>query len=181
MRRSISFGIAVATLALAGAVAAANVHLKGGANAKPSFRDNGLTLTAAGELSGLGNEDVVITLDANGNPTATCTNPSGKNQPPGHNPAPVTLTGTESIPAEEIKNGNVAFIVTTEGPVNPIPGAPDCPNSRWTERITDIAFTSAIITIEQPSGTEVLTVDCDFSQPTTDGTVSKANVVCTSS
>jgi hypothetical protein len=41
---------------------ASSVHLKGGKNAKPSFTDDGLSLSAAGELSGLGNGDVLVTL-----------------------------------------------------------------------------------------------------------------------
>jgi hypothetical protein len=45
-------------------VQAASVHLKGGKNAEPAFFDGGLYLQATGALSGLGNEDVLITLTA---------------------------------------------------------------------------------------------------------------------
>lgn len=164
------------------AAVGASVHLKGGANAEPSFTDNGLTLSVAGELAGLGNEDVLVTLTAKGNPTATCTNPgSDTHQPPGQNPAEVTLTGTQSIPASEIKNGNTPFGTTTNAPVTPIPGAPDCPNPNWIEDITDVSFTSAVITVEQPPGTLVLTVTCTFSPSTSDGAVSAKDVACVSS
>ena len=49
---------AAAALIVAGAGAAlgGNVHLKGGANAEPSFIDGGLILTATGALSGLTKE-----------------------------------------------------------------------------------------------------------------------------
>jgi hypothetical protein len=160
---------------------AANVHLKGG---NPTFTDNGLTLTASGALAGLGNGDVFVGLSATGNPTAVCTNPSGKQQPPGRNPASVTTSGGEAIPASELKNGTTPFNVTTSPPTSPIPsGSSDfsCPGANWTETITDVAFTSATITVEQPPGTTVLTVTCTFSSPTSNGTVPSGNVSCTSS
>jgi hypothetical protein len=152
MRRLFFAMLSVLVVAgLAGAVAfASSIHLKGGKNAKPTATDLGLVLNAVGDLSGLGNGDVLVTIVAKGNPTATCTNPgNGVHQPPGQNPAEVTLTGSQSIPASEIKNGNTPFDVTTEAPETPIPGAPGCPNTSWTEDITDVVFTSYIIIVVQ--------------------------------
>lgn len=193
MTRNFLFSVLVGTTTLLAACATqdepqvasvdqgSSVHLKGGANAEPSFTDNGLTLTANGDLAGLGESDIVITLSATGTPTATCTNPAGATQPPGQNPASVTLTGSVPIPASKFKNGNVHFSVTIEPPVSPIPDAPGCPNPQWTETITDVAFTSAIITVEQPVGTSVLTVSCTFLPATSGGDVPSSTVTCTSS
>ena len=160
-------------------VSLASVHLKGGPRAEPSFIDEGLYLRTRGELSGLGNEDLRLTLTAKGLVDATCTNPAGATQPPGQNPAPVTLTGLQDIPASEIKNGTVAFNVYTDEPVTPIPGAPECPNPQWTERIIDVAFTESTMEVEQPTGTLVLTVSCTFSPATSNGAVSAGTVTCT--
>ena len=125
-----------------------SVHLKGGANAEPNFIDQGLTLNAAASLAGLGNEDVLVTLTATAAATSTCTNQGG-NQAPGQNPGEVTVTGTQSLPASEIKNGNLAFNVTTDPPAQPTPAQAGCPSANWTAAITDLAFTSATITVRQ--------------------------------
>jgi hypothetical protein len=180
MKRKRLVSVVAALLMMASPAFAASVHLKGGTNSEPSFIDRGLALTAGGALSGLGNGDVFITLSAQANVSSTCTNQGG-NQAPGQNPAPITVTGTQSIPAGEIKNGNVTFLVTTQTPQTPVPGAPGCPNPNWTEDINDLAFTSATITVQQPGsmGPVVLTVVCTFASPTEDGSVPKQNVTCT--
>jgi len=133
--------------------AASSVHLK---NPPPTFTDNGLTLSAVGELSGLGNGDVLVKITATADPTATCTNQGG-GLAPGQNPASVTVSGTESIPASEIKNGNTPFSVTTDPPPQPTAKEAGCPNKNWTAEITDLAFTSCTLEVFQ-GGVRVLRV-----------------------
>jgi hypothetical protein len=163
-------------------VFASSVHLKGGKNARPSFTDGGLYLNATGALSGLGEGDIVVSIVASADVTSSCINPgNGDHRPPGQNPAPLTVTGSQAIPEGEFKNGNVPFNVSTAAPSPTIAGAPDCPNGGWTETIDDLAFTSATITVEQPAGTIVLMVTCTFNPSTSDGAVPNNQVSCTSS
>ncbi len=181
-RMTLSTALTLAIVLAFGASAyAQNVHLKP-PHANPSFVDGGLVLTASASLAGLSGANLVIALNATANATATCTNPGGSaNQPPGQNPAPVSVSGVLPVSGDQIKNGNLSFTLMTGGPQTPIPGAPGCPNSSWTEDITDLAFTSATITVFQPNppGTnQVFTVTCSFSPATTNGNVPDSSVSC---
>ena len=61
----------------------------------------------------------------------------------------MTVTGSQALPASEIKNGNLAFNVTTDPPDQPTAAEAGCPNNNWTGAITDLDFTSATITVTQ--------------------------------
>lgn len=180
MSRRTGVALTVFILVTAMTAFAQSVHLKGGAGAEPAFSDGGVFLQAAASLAGLGNGDVLVTVTAQADVTSTCTNQGG-NEAPGQNPAPITVSGSQAIPESEIKNGTTPFDVATVPPVTIIAGAPDCPNTNWTEKITDLSFTSAVITIEQPPGVTVLTLSCTFVPHTANGAVPRADVVCTSS
>ena len=147
MRRSTMLVAALAAVALMAPTAAlaANVHFVKG----PTFTDNGTTLTTAGKLAGLGNQDLKVTLSITGIATKiTCTNPGG-NEAPGQNKPGVTASGSQTITRNEIKNGTVTINVTTLEPAQLTPKQAGCPNNRWTARIDDVRFTSATITIVQ--------------------------------
>jgi hypothetical protein len=177
---------ALVVAAFPAATLAQNAHLKG--RNPVLFVDNILTLTATVSYAGLGNFDTLQNLSATAQPTAVCINPgTGEHRPPGQNPAEVDVMGSTAVPVDDIKNGNVTIATETSPPPTPILGAPDCPNTNWSEVITDLAFTSATITLFQDSnengtfetGELVLTVSCTFFSPTSNGAVPTSNYACT--
>lgn len=121
-----------------------NPHYRRG----PSVVDNGLTATATGSITGLGNGDVIVTLSfPNATGTTTCSNKGG-NQAPGQNPAtPAATSGSAFI--DDPKNGNLSFTVNTAPPPNPTPQAAGCPNGNWTAAFDNITFGNGTLTIQQ--------------------------------
>jgi hypothetical protein len=158
------FMVALIVTVTAAVVFAASVHYKKG----PFVADNGFTATATGSIAGLGNGNVIVTLsfpDATG--TTTCTNPGG-NEAAGQNPAtPAATSGTQLI--TQVKNGTVAFSVTTNVPDNPTPQAAGCPNGQWTAAFDNITFGDGTLTIQQEtfqgSGVYVTVLTTNVSLP----------------
>ncbi len=124
------------------------VHVQGG---RPTFTDQSLSLEATGALTGLEDQDAEVVLDATGTARMSCTNPSGR-QPRGQNKpnkGHVTLTGSQTISAGEIKNGNATFDLATTTAAERTARELGCPNNKWSATITDVSFTSATITVLQ--------------------------------
>jgi hypothetical protein len=172
--------VALATLVVGSTVAtAASPHFKG--RSPIVFTDDGLTLTARASYAGLGNFDSLQVLTAAGDTASTCTTPSGTNESPGQNPAPVSVVGSTPVPAGDVKNGNLTVTTSTAAPTSPVPGSPGCPNASWTETITDVSFTSATLRLFQDQTasdgefgrweTLVLTASCTFDPATSNGSV----------
>jgi hypothetical protein len=130
--------IAIISMMAVAVIAAVNIK-------RVTFTDNGTTLTTCGTLTGLGNQDVTITVNTQGIASTVCTNRGGNN-PPGQQ-VPVSPLGSVTIPATEIKNGNVRFCVTTVAPRVTAEQA-GCP-SPFTASVTDVRFTSATVTAKQ--------------------------------
>lgn len=150
MRRYLLAGSMLALLTVS-AAAAANPHYV----VEPTFTDNGTTVTAAGKIAGVGNQDVTFVLTASGSATVICTNPGG-NVAPGQTQQ-VTTSGTTTI--TPTKNGNVVFSVTTQEPPQPTDATDaGCPNDKWTASIQDVDFSSATLEVFQ-GGQEITSLE----------------------
>jgi hypothetical protein len=140
----------VLSLVMASTAVAAAPHFKG--KSGPTATDQGKTLNVTGTLVGLGQEGGTIELVAQGLVIVSCTNPSGKNEPPGQQPAPITLSsGVQNIEGVT-KSGNYTFNLTTLEPTAP---AGAC-KENFTATVTDVQFTSYQIIVTQGGQTTTL-------------------------
>jgi len=138
------------------------------------------SLIADGFVSGIGNTDVTVVLDASGTPYVICSNQGGQ-QAPGQNPPSLSATGSQSIPADKTKNGKTPFDVTAESPTTLSGSQGGCPNDHWTGTVTFVFWNSATISVYSTS-TGVLLIQQNYTCVTTanhipptsftDGTVS---------
>lgn len=145
MRKLLTTLLTLAAIVLFPTAAQAAVTFHSG----PTFTDLGTTLRVTGNVSGLGNTNLDVSLVASGLADVTCTNPAG-NVAPGQQ---TTTSTSGTVTGIEPKNGRATFSVTTAEPTPPS-GRAACPNNKWTATITDVDFTSATLTLSQ--GGEVI-------------------------
>ena len=135
-------------LVFAGSAYGANVKLKGGKNADVSYQQSSLTVGTRVCLTGLGNEDLFVDIEATGIGEIECENPGG-NVAPGQD-TEISAGGGLVIPQEEIKNGNVCFTVSTD-PVDEdqLDDGAICPNDSWDAHILSVDWTSVELFVYQ--------------------------------
>jgi hypothetical protein len=160
----------IATTALTAPVAlAASPHFKSGGSptctiTATSSSSDSTTCSAA--MAGLGNADLVVTTSTSGSAVYQCSN-NGGNIAPGQNKVLVgPATSSTTIPAGEIKNGNLSFTTNPavlSAPTTVSGAAAGCPNANWTGVNPKLTLTDITLTIEQPPGTVIFT--CTASNP----------------
>ena len=122
-------------VAVSAAVATAAVRFHAG----PTCTDQGLTLNCTGNVSGLGQEPLTVTISSPATATTTCANPAG-NVAPGQT-FTFIASGTQTVQVD--KNGRATFNLTTP---TPTPPAGSCPNPKWTANVTDVTFGTVTLT-----------------------------------
>ena len=111
----------------------------------PTCTDEGTTVECTGKVAGLGGTTFTIRVEAPGTGSVTCTNPGGQ-VAPGQS-FTTTVAGT-SGPFATPRNGQARFTVVSDTPSAP---AGSCPNPMWTATVTDVAFTTATLTLFEDS------------------------------
>jgi hypothetical protein len=185
MRRGIRFILALpvllAVLVLAAPSAfAASPHFKKGGEPTctiTSTSSPSSTTTCTASLTGLGNADVLVVTSVSGTALYQCQNGGGQTAP-GQNKVLVgPATSNTSIPASQIKNGNLTF--TTNPAVLTAPATvtgaqAGCPNPNWTGVNPVLTTTDISLSIQQPPGTAIFT--CTASNP--NGLTSPVTLSC---
>jgi len=129
------------------------------------------SLIANGTLTGLGNTDVSVVIDASGIPAITCVN-FGGSQVPGQSFPKVSASGNQFLDGDDVsKNGRSPFGVETVDPESISWDQAGCPNANWTGHIDFIFWTNASISVIDAS-TQALLLKQDYVCTTTRTSVS---------
>ena len=132
------------------------------------------SLIADGTLTGLGNSDVSVVVEASGIPAITCIN-FGGNQVPGQSYPKVSASGSQILDGDSPvrKNGKSPFDVETVDPETIPWDEAGCPNSNWTGHVDFIFWTDASISVYNTS-TQALLLKKEYACATT-----LTSVICT--
>jgi hypothetical protein len=159
------FLVALIVSTTAAVVFAASPHYKKGG--QPVCTANGATVTCStGTVTGLGNFDVEVSVTFTASQGQLCHAPGNDTSTvPGQNPAIGTGGGGVSIPAGDIKNGNLivpsisATATITQGTAD----TAGCPNSNWSVTLDGpVTISGGVYTFESPPGTEIKALSFTF-------------------
>jgi hypothetical protein len=125
------------------------------------------SLIANGTLTGLGNTDVSVVIEASGIPAITCIN-FGKNRVPGQSYPKVSASGNQFLDGDSRvrRNGKSPFGVETIDPESIPWNEAGCPNANWTGHIDFIFWTDASISVFNAS-TQALLLKKEYTCTTT--------------
>jgi 4-amino-4-deoxy-L-arabinose transferase-like glycosyltransferase len=160
LKRNIVLALAIgAVAALATVALAESPHFIGTPTASKSLTSG---LTVSGKAAGLGNGPTAAFLTASSvSATYECVNHGG-NVAPGQ---PVVLQNVTG-PTQNITPHNGQITFSPNIPPPPTPSARDaCPNGNWTVRITSLTYNDVVLHIQQPPGTDVLTLNLGTIDP----------------
>ena len=148
------FAVLLAMAMASSAARAGNAHFVGAVNVDVNVPAE--EVTVSGKIAGLGNQDVVITVEVAGSADLFFVNKGG-NEAPGQNKAPFHSLGQATF-HPNAKNGTLSFSVTADlGPaLDALLAGAIAPNSNWTAQLRNVLISSVRLTVEQPAGTVVL-------------------------
>jgi hypothetical protein len=155
----------VSGVLLATTVFAESPHYKkGGQPVCTIDQATGVASCSSGLVTGLGNQDVRVTLSFAATADTVCHNPGNSLEVPGQNPTGVVASVSALIPGSAIKNGNATLPALTVTAIVPVPGPVEtgCPNPSWTVTLRPVVYGPGTYTVEQPPGTVLPTLSFTF-------------------
>jgi len=164
-RVKVSRLVVASVIGISGAVLlAASPHYKKGG--QPVCTASGATVTCStGQVAGLGNFDVEVSISFTATQGQTCHNPGNGNAVPGQNPATGTGGAGLSIPAGDIKNGTLT-VPSISGTATITASSSEgagCPGASWTVTLDGpITVTGGTYTFESPPGTVIPQLSFSF-------------------
>jgi hypothetical protein len=148
-RVALGLFVLAALTVTAGKALAASLHFVG----SPKAAVVGDAVVVSGKVAGLGNGDITVTVEVEGEVTVLCVSPGG-NVAPGQNKEPFTAVDSRTF-VPSAKNGQFTFTIAVDvaDAIAEAVAQHECANRNWTKEVDDVSFNSVTITVEQDGQT----------------------------
>jgi len=164
--RANRFLVALIISVTAAVVFAESPHYKHGGQPVCTINTSTGTATcSAGTVTGLGNDDVRVTVSLSVTAGTFCHNKGNPdNIVPGQNPANATGSSSINFSPDQLKNGNLAIptisaTATLTAPTTEVAG---CPNDNWSVTLGTATYGPGFYVFEQPPGTMIPSLSFSF-------------------